>query len=79
MLSKAWAERSGQYDFIIIGSGYGGAITAARLATAALNPGPPYVFWSAARSGSRAITPKRPSTWWARHAATSIRSDSMTC
>lgn len=34
MLSKDWKQRKPRYDFIIIGSGYGGAITAARIAAA---------------------------------------------
>ena len=40
MLSTPWEERKSAYDFIVIGSGYGGAITAARLATANLAPKP---------------------------------------
>src|SRR5438270_964944 len=40
MLSTPWKQRAGRYDFVIVGSGYGGAITAARLATANLNPKP---------------------------------------
>ena len=40
MLSTPWEERKSAYDFVIIGSGYGGAITAARLATADLSPKP---------------------------------------
>ena len=40
MLSTPWEQRKSSYDFIIIGSGYGGAITAAHLATANLNPKP---------------------------------------
>ncbi len=40
MLSKPWEERKTDYDFIVVGSGYGGAITAARIATAALIPKP---------------------------------------
>lgn len=40
MLSRDWKQRKASYDFVIIGSGYGGAITAARLATANLNPKP---------------------------------------
>ena len=32
MLSTPWEQRKNKYDFVIIGSGYGGAIAAARLA-----------------------------------------------
>lgn len=32
MLSNQWTELKNNYDFVIIGSGYGGAITAARIA-----------------------------------------------
>src|SRR5215472_6226424 len=38
MLQTPWKQRKSQYDIVIIGSGYGGAITAARLASANLNP-----------------------------------------
>ncbi len=38
MLSKEWSKRKKQYDFVIVGSGYGGAITAARIT--ASNPKP---------------------------------------
>lgn len=38
MLSKEWKQRKTTYDFIIIGSGYGGAITAARLTAATPSP-----------------------------------------
>ena len=40
MLSAPWENRRSAYDFVVVGSGYGGAITAARIATAALNPQP---------------------------------------
>src|SRR5580765_4184130 len=39
-LSTPWEKRASNYDFVVIGSGYGGAISAARLASANLNPKP---------------------------------------
>jgi cholesterol oxidase len=33
-LSKEWSQRQPRYDFVIVGSGYGGSITAARIASA---------------------------------------------
>ncbi|MEO8662752.1 MAG: GMC family oxidoreductase [Bryobacteraceae bacterium] len=40
MLSTPWEQRKSKYDVVVIGSGYGGAITAARLASAAISPKP---------------------------------------
>ncbi len=40
MLSRPWRQRKKEYDFVVVGSGYGGAITAARIATAHLRPAP---------------------------------------
>ena len=40
MLASQWADRKSAYDFVIVGSGYGGAITAARLAAADVSPKP---------------------------------------
>jgi cholesterol oxidase len=40
MLATPWEQRRSQYDFVIIGSGYGGSIAAARLAAAPLIPKP---------------------------------------
>jgi cholesterol oxidase len=40
VLTSEWKSRKTAYDFVIVGSGYGGAIAAARLATADLIPKP---------------------------------------
>jgi cholesterol oxidase len=40
MLSTPWEQRKAAYDIVVIGSGYGGAITAARLASAGLDSKP---------------------------------------
>ena len=40
MLATPWENRKSTYDFVVIGSGYGGAISAARLASANLTPKP---------------------------------------
>jgi cholesterol oxidase len=38
MLSISWTQRKTSYEFAVVGSGYGGAITAARIATALNQP-----------------------------------------
>ena len=38
MLSISWEKRKSSYEFVIVGSGYGGAITAARIAAAVHQP-----------------------------------------
>lgn len=40
LLASEWNKRKPSYDFVVIGSGYGGAIAAARLAAANVDPGP---------------------------------------
>jgi cholesterol oxidase len=38
MLSISWEKRQASYEFVVIGSGYGGAITSARIASALNQP-----------------------------------------
>lgn len=40
LLARSWEQRKAHYNFVIVGSGYGGAISAARLAHAPLTPKP---------------------------------------
>ena len=40
MLASEWGQRKSVYDFVIVGSGYGGAIAAARFSTADVSPKP---------------------------------------
>ncbi|MCC6858342.1 MAG: GMC family oxidoreductase [Bryobacterales bacterium] len=40
MLASQWGQRKPSYDFVVVGSGYGGAITAGRIAAANLHPKP---------------------------------------
>jgi cholesterol oxidase len=37
MLAKDWTERKSRYDFVVVGSGYGGSILAARISAALQN------------------------------------------
>ncbi|MCI0717738.1 MAG: GMC family oxidoreductase N-terminal domain-containing protein, partial [Acidobacteria bacterium] len=39
-LSSSWDSRAGEYDVVVLGSGYGGSIVAARVATANIQPKP---------------------------------------
>ncbi len=39
-LARDWNHRKTAYDFVVVGSGYGGAINAARIAAADVNPKP---------------------------------------
>ncbi len=38
MLSIPWNQRKNSYEFVVVGSGYGGSITAARIAAALGQP-----------------------------------------
>ena len=40
MFTSPWEQRSAAYDFVVVGSGYGGAITAARFSSAKLSRKP---------------------------------------
>ena len=40
ILANHWGDRRPTYDVVVVGSGYGGSITAARLSNATLNPKP---------------------------------------
>jgi cholesterol oxidase len=40
ILANHWGDRRAAYDYVVVGSGYGGAITAARISNAAVHPSP---------------------------------------
>src|SRR5947207_11883085 len=60
MLRTPWEQHKPAYDFVIIGSGYGGAITAARLATANLNPKPSICILERGREWEPGKFPETP-------------------
>jgi len=53
--------RRGSYDIVVVGSWYGGAITAARLANAAISPklsvGSITIFWALNRRSFQQLSP----------------------
>jgi hypothetical protein len=59
MLHSPWESHRPHYDYVVVGSGYGGAITSARLAGTEVNGSTaasfPSAFSSAGKSGSRAV------------------------
>ena len=59
MLSRSWSAHRAHDDFLIIGSGYGGAIAAARLATANVSPRPSICV---STSGEPALSGRPPWT-----------------
>ncbi len=60
MLALDFAGSKKSYDYIIVGSGYGGAIFAARLATASLNPKPSICLLERGREWPTGTFPDQP-------------------
>jgi cholesterol oxidase len=60
MLALDFANRKKSYDYIIVGSGYGGAIFAARLASATLNPKPSICMLERGREWPVGTFPDQP-------------------
>jgi cholesterol oxidase len=60
MLALDFAGRKKSYDYIIVGSGYGGAIFAARLASATLNPKPSICLLERGREWPVGTFPDQP-------------------
>ena len=60
MLSTPWELRKNTYDIVVIGSGYGGAITAARLAAADLSPKPSICILERGREWQPGQYPEAP-------------------
>ena len=62
MLALDFATRKKAYDYIIVGSGYGGAIFAARLASADLNPKPSICLLERGREWPVGTFPDQPAS-----------------
>jgi cholesterol oxidase len=60
MLQTPWSDRKSAYDIVIIGSGYGGAITAARLASADLAKKPSVCILERGREWEPGQFPETP-------------------